>query len=221
MHKQAVLIIDDHPLIAEVYESALFNISSKNDTQKFTTTIADTCDKAIEHLRKMTAIDLVFLDMSLPVSSDGTFLSGEDIGIEIRKLHPNTKIIVSTTYNDNYRVHNIIKSINPEGFLIKNDFNRKDLITAIETVLEGSPAYSKTVLNLLRTHLNHDYFVDKIDRDILYELSIGTKTIDLTNVIPLSKGGIDSRKRKLKEMFDIENESDKTLVQLAKNKGFI
>jgi len=221
MHEHAVLIIDDHPLIAEVYESALLNITSKNDAQNFSVTIVDSCDKAINEIRKGIAIDLVFLDMSLPVSSDGVFLSGEDIGLEIRKLHPNAKIIVSTTYNDNYRVHNIIKSINPEGFLIKNDFNRKDLIAAIEAVLEGSPAYSKTVLNLFRTHLNHDYFVDKIDRDILYQLSIGTKTIDLTTVIPLSKGGIDSRKRRLKEMFDIVNESDKTLVQLAKEKGYI
>jgi len=221
MHKHSVLIIDDHPLIAEVYESALLNTSSKNNARNFSITIVDTCDKAIEKIRKATAIDLVFLDISLPISSDGSFLSGEDIGIAIRKRHPNTKIIVSTTYNDNYRVHNILKSINPEGFLIKNDFNRKDLVAAITAVLEGKPFYSITVLNLLRAHLNLDFFVDKIDRDILYELSIGTKTIDLTNVIPLSKGGIDSRKRKLKEMFDIVNESDKTLVQLAKEKGFI
>ena len=221
MQKLTVLIIDDHPLIAEVYENALLNLATKNNTHEFTITIVNTCDKAIEHIRKATAIDLVFLDINLPKSTDEQFLSGEDLGIEIRKLLPKTKIIVSTTYNDNYRIHNILKSINPDGFLIKNDINRKDLVTAIETVLEGTPSFSKTVLNILRTHINHDFFVDKIDRDILYELSIGTKMIDLPSVIPLSKGGIESRKRKLKENFNIENEDDKALVQLAKEKGFI
>jgi len=221
MQKHSVLIIDDHPLIAEVYENALLNLATKSNEYEFAITIVNTCDKAIESIRKANAIDLIFLDINLPKSTDEEFLSGEDLGIEIRKLLPETKIIVSTTYNDNYRIHNILKSINPDGFLIKNDINRKDLVTAIETVLEGTPSFSKTVLNILRTHINHDFFVDKIDRDILYELSIGTKMIDLPSVIPLSKGGIESRKRKLKENFNIENEDDKALVQLAKEKGFI
>ncbi|NQY30145.1 MAG: response regulator transcription factor [Flavobacteriaceae bacterium] len=221
MQKHTVLIIDDHPLIAEVYENALLNIAAKNNTHEFAITIVNTCDKAIECIRKGTTIDLIFLDINLPKSTDEQFLSGEDLGIEIRKLLPETKIIVATTYNDNYRIHNILKSINPDGFLIKNDINRKDLITAIEAVLEGTPSFSKTVLNILRAHINHDIFVDKIDRDILHQLSIGTKMIDLPTVIPLSKGGIESRKRRLKEIFNIENENDKALVQLAKEKGFI
>ena len=91
----------------------------------------------------------------------------------------------------------------------------------LELFAKATPSFSKTVLNILRTHINHDFFVDKIDQDILYQLSIGTKMIDLPTVIPLSKGGIESRKRRLKEIFNIENENDKALVQLAKEKGFI
>jgi len=220
MHRYTVLIIDDHPLIAEVYENALSNISEKG-TQNFDITIVNSCDTALNKIKEAITIDLVFLDINLPKSNDNQFLSGEDLGLEIRKLLPNAKIIVSTTYNDNYRVHNILKSIKPEGFLIKNDINRKDLVAAVESILEGSPHYSKTVLKLLRTHMGHDFFVDNIDRQILYELSIGTKMIDLPAIVPLSKGGIESRKRKLKEIFSIENENDRVLVQLAKQKGFI
>ncbi len=221
MQKHTVLIIDDHPLIAEVYENALMNLATENSLYEFEITTVNNCDEAIEFIRAATAIDLVFLDINLPKSSDEQFTSGEDLGVEIRKVLAQTKIIVSTTYNDNYRIHNILKSIDPDGFLIKNDINRKGLITAIEAVLEGTPSFSKTVLNILRTHINHDFFVDKIDRDILYELSVGTKMIDLPTAIPLSKGGIESRKRKLKENFSIENGSDKLLVKLAKEKGFI
>jgi len=220
MQKYTVLIIDDHPLIAEVYESALLNIS-KNTNYVFDISIVNSCDTALTAIKEATAIDLIFLDINLPKSEDEKFLSGEDLGVAIRTQLPDTKIIVSTTYNDNYRVHNILKSINPEGFLIKNDINRKALVTAIEAVFEGSPHYSKTVLKLLRTHMDHDFFIDKIDRQILYELSIGTKMITLPTILPLSKGGIEGRKRKLKEIFNIENEDDKVLVQLAKEKGFI
>jgi len=221
MQPYTVLIIDDHPIIADAYKSALLKIASENSTFDFSIEMATTCDAALEKINKKEAIDLIFLDMKLPKSSDGQFLSGEDLGIEIRKQLPDTKIIVATTYNDNYRVNNILKSINPEGFLIKNDIIPMDLITAIETVVEGTPYYSKTVLKLLRTHVNHDFFLDKIDRQLLYELSIGAKMVDLPKVIPMSIGGIERRKRQLKEIFDIQKESDKVLVELAKDKGFI
>jgi len=221
MQTYTVLIIDDHPIIADAYKSALLKIASENSTIDFSIEMATTCDAALEKINSKKAIDLIFLDMKLPKSSDGQFLSGEDLGIEIRKQLVDAKIIVATTYNDNYRVNNILKSINPEGFLIKNDITPMDLIAAIETVVEGTPYYSKTVLKLLRSHINNDFFLDKIDRQLLYELSIGAKMVDLPKVIPMSIGGIERRKRQLKEIFDIQKESDKVLVELAKDKGFI
>jgi len=221
MHTYTVLIIDDHPIIADAYKSALLKIASENSTIDFSIEMVTTCDAALEKIRGKQPIDLIFLDMKLPKSSDGQFLSGEDLGIEIRKQLSDAKIIVATTYNDNYRVNNILKSFNPEGFLIKNDIAPSDLITAIETVVEGTPYYSKTVLKLLRSHMNNDFFLDKIDRQLLYELSIGAKMVDLPKTIPMSIGGIERRKRQLKEIFDIQKESDKVLVELAKDKGFI
>lgn len=222
MHNHSVLIIDDHPLIAEVYESALKHVTKQNKNHQFNITIVNSCDTAIEAIKELQTLDLVFLDMSLPKSEDGKYLSGEDVGLELREQLPETKIIVSTTYNDNYRIYNILKNLNPEGFLIKNEFNRKDLVSSIEAVLKGKPAYSKTVLNLLQTQIkNSDYLVDRIDRDILHQLSIGTKTTDLEKVILLSKGGIASRKRRLKALFNIINGNDKQLVEIAKEKGFL
>ena len=73
----------------------------------------------------------------------------------------------------------------------------------------------------MRKQLEHDYYLDEIDRSILHHLSFGTKTLDLENVIPMSRGGIASRIRKLKEIFDVVNQSNSTLVLQAKEKGFI
>ena len=221
MNNYSVLIIDDHPLIIEVYQSALQRINLEDETTVFKISTANNCDAAIKTLEKKGEFNLVFLDISLPKSSDEIFLSGEDIGIKIRKLYPKTKIIICTTYNDNYRVFNILKSINPDGFLIKNEFRSNDLVEYIKSVLEGIPAYSKTALKLMRKQLEHDYYLDEIDRSILHHLSFGTKTLDLENVIPMSRGGIASRIRKLKEIFDVVNQSNSTLVLQAKEKGVI
>jgi len=115
-----VLIIDDHPLIAEAYKSALSQVTKRNEDISFEITIVDNCDDANEKILEANAnpnktIDIVFLDIKLPPSEKIKIFSGEDLGIKIRKLLPETKIIISTTYNDNYRIHNIFKSINPEG----------------------------------------------------------------------------------------------------------
>lgn len=221
MKTYTVLIIDDHPIIADAYKSALLRAANKNELYEFGVKMVSSCDEALLEITKKETIDLVFLDMKLPKSSDGQFLSGEDLGVEIRKQLPEVKIIVATTYNDNYRVSNILKSINPEGFLIKNDITPKDLVSAIETVMDNTPYYSQTVLKLLRTHINHDFFLDKIDRQLLYELSLGTKMVDLPKTLPMSLSGIERRKRQIKEIFDIQKESDRVLVEHAKEKGFI
>ena len=224
MTKYTALIIDDHPLISEAYKSAFKYIQKQDENISFNIHIVHDCDTALdkikEHTKENRPIDIVFLDMSLPPSKDKKILSGEDLGIEINKVFPNAKIIVSTSFNDNYRVHSIFKSINPDGFLIKNDITPKELVTAIEQVLKDPPYYSNTVVKLLRKQVASDFLLDDLDRRILYEISIGTKLKDIENV-PISVHGIEKRKRLLKQIFNIKGEGDRELVLIAKEKGFI
>ena len=66
-----------------------------------------------------------------------------------------------------------------------------------------------------------EFILDEIDRMLLFELSQGAKTKDLPNFIPLSIAGIEKRKRHLKEIFDISKSDDRTLIKVAREKGFI
>lgn len=220
----SVLIIDDHPIIASAYESALESFVTQNATYNFKITSIYNLDEAqllLDNPNFVENIDLVFLDMRLPASSDGSLVSGEDLGNQIKAKQPGARIIVSTTFNDNYRLHNILQSINPEGFLVKNDINHKELLSAVENVLAGSPYYSKTVLNLLRKQVGSDIYLDEVDRKMLYELSIGSKLKDLTDLLPLSVAGIEKRRRNLKKIFGISGAEDRELVKVAKEKGFL
>ncbi len=220
-----VLIIDDHPIISEAYKSAFKHISEHDNTISFIIDVADNCDIAYEKIKYFAnnnkILDIVFLDMRLPPSKDGKILSGDDLGLKINKLLPDTKIIVSTTFNDNYRIHSIFKSINPDGFLVKNDITPSELITTIKTIIRDPPYYSKTIIKLLRKEVSNDFLLDEIDRKILYELSIGTKMKDLPTIVPLSIAGIEKRKRHLKDIFNIDGIGDKELIQNAKDRGFI
>ncbi|MCF6222304.1 MAG: response regulator [Flavobacteriaceae bacterium] len=219
-----VLIIDDHPLISNAYESAFKHISTTDENYTFSIDIVDNCDNAVQKINiasKKEGIDIIFLDMRLPPSSDGKILSGEDLGILINELLPDSKIIVSTTFNDNFRVNSILKSVNPDGFLIKNDITPQELVTAIKTVISSPPYYSKSVLMSLRRQVSNDFSLDKIDRHLLFELSIGTKMTELPNILMMSLRGLHKRKEHLKEIFDITGREDRDLILIAKEKGFI
>ena len=67
--------------------------------------------------------DVLFVDISLPPSTDGVMASGEDLAEYARKNLPNAKIIILTMFFESFRLHNIRKTIDPEGFLIKSDLN--------------------------------------------------------------------------------------------------
>jgi len=219
-----VLLIDDHPIIADAYKSAFEFINAENEAVEFDIKIVTNCDDAIiaiEQASKKEGLDIVFLDISLPPSSDGKYLSGEDIGIRIKQVLPKCKIIVATTFNDNYRIQVILRTVNPDGFLIKNDINKDELVTSIKTIMDKAPYYSKSVLELFRKQASIDYQLDKIDRQLLYEMSIGTKMKDLPNIIPMSMAGLEKRKKQLKELFKVEDNDDRELILKAKEKGFI
>ncbi|HEY9168489.1 MAG TPA: response regulator [Lutibacter sp.] len=219
-----VLLIDDHPIILEVYKMALKNTSFVIENISFEIETAHNSDIALQKIAiasKSDGFDIIFLDIKLPASSDGKVLSGEDIGVRINQMLPNAKIIVSTTFNDNYRVQNILKNVNPDGFLIKNDIDTDELIEAIKTVIFDPPYYSKSVIKLLRKQISSDYLLDRTDRQLLHELSIGTKMKDLPDVLFMSIAGIEKRKRQLKEMFNVPDKEDRELVIKAKEKGFI
>ncbi|MBN4057921.1 response regulator transcription factor [Olleya sp. AH-315-K02] len=219
-----VLIVEDEPLILDVLRSVLESVSNSNGALNFKIKSAIDCDTAYREIEKAvrgTPFDLVLLDINIPPSRDRKLLSGEDLGLELKGLFPKVKIIVFTSHNENYRLNNILKTLNPDGFLIKSEIDFKDLIEAINGVLNNIPYYSKTILRLIRRHVNNDFILDKLDRQLLYQLSKGTKTKDLPNYINLSKSGIELRKRKLKEIFCIEGKKSKTLIEAAIENGYL
>ncbi len=223
--KYTILIIEDHPLISEAYKHAFNIIREEDENVFFEIDEAEDCDTAYDKIKecvdKGKSIDIVFLDIMLKRSKDGKFLSGEDIGLKINKVMPKTKIIVSTFLNDNYRIHSIVKSINPDGFIIKNDVTSKELHKIINTVIYDPPYYSRSVVELLRKNISSKLLLDDIDRKILYELSIGSKMKELPKVIPLSKAGIEKRKRTLYATFNVKENNDRELLSKAKESGFI
>lgn len=216
--KANVLFIDDHSIIIDGYKNILEKLAGYD--LKFNS--VNNCSEAVEFLKNRGAeFDLILLDISLPPDPASNINSGEDLGIWIRKNYPQIKIIVMTMHTENFRLYNILQSLNPEGFLLKSDVTAGDLRTAVSKVLENEFYFSNSINVLLRNHIAHDLVLDSIDRSILYHISIGIKTNNLAEYIPLSLAAIEKRKKNIKDQFKIKKGSDFELIQHAKKMGFI
>lgn len=218
-----ILMIDDHPMIIEGYQNTLQ--FTKKDHQELSIDIANNCDEAIKYISKSIKdqrhYDVLFIDISLPPSTDGTMSSGEDLAEYAREVLPNARIVVLTMFNESFRIHNIIKNINPEGFLIKSDLTSSELASAFQAVLNNPPFYSGTVNSYIRKVISSDIIVDDKNRKILHLLSQGVKTKNLATHIGISLSAVEKRKKQLKELFAVEDGQDETLIKEARKKGFV
>lgn len=221
--KIKILMIDDHPMIIEGYQNTL--LFTKKESQELQIDIANNCDEAISYMNKSIELelqyDVLFVDISLPPSTDGLMSSGEDLAEYARKNLPNAKIIILTMFNESFRIHNIIKTINPEGFLIKSDLTSSELSSAFQKVLNNPPFYSGTVNNHIRKSITSDIIIDDKNRKILHLLSQGVKTKNLATHLDISLSAVEKRKKQLREIFEVNDGQDETLLGKAKKKGFI
>ena len=217
-----ILMVDDHPIIIEGYQNTL--MATKKNDQTLLIDTANSCDAAnqlMQRAAKEKPYDICFFDISLPSSADGSINSGEDLAKIARNLLPNAKIVILTMFNESYRIHNIIKEISPDGFLIKSDLTSSELAEAFQHILNSPPYYSSTVSNFLRKSITSDIYVDDINRKILHLLSQGIKTRSLTEHIDLSMSAIEKRKKQMKLLFSVEDGKDETLLEEARKKGFL
>lgn len=214
-----ILIIDDHHSIIEGYK----NVLSKNKNYKLRILKANSCDQAIKAINKAknsNPFDLIFIDIQLPSSQDGTITSGEDLAQLISNEFPQTKIIISTMFDSSHRLNNIIKTVPHHGILIKSDSTAKIILKAFDTVLQGKFFYSKTVEKIKNKIISNHEVLDNYDIKIIYYLSKGVKTKNLIKYIPLSLSAIEKRKNYIKKLFNINGDDEQLLIE-AKKRGFI
>lgn len=148
-----VLLIDDHPLIVDGFENALNYVSNENDAVAFRVHRANDCETAYYKIKEFVPtqkLDLAILDISLPSCAKLKLHSGEDLGVLLRQLLPETIIMVCTFFTNTSRLHQILKRINPKGFMVKSDIDHMGLTVAIKEVLADKFHYTKTIRTMLR-----------------------------------------------------------------------
>lgn len=217
-----ILMVDDHPFIIEGYKNTL--VENCKLPEDFNIDIAADCEEAnvlIKNNVGANPYDIALIDVQLPPSKDGTITSGEDVARILKDSHPGVKVIILTMHNEDSRIHNILQSINPEGFLIKSDLSSSELVRAFDDVMSGKTYYSSTVNNHFRKVITNNFTLDQKNLQILYHLSRGIQTKNLSDYINLSLSAIEKRKNHIKELFDIKSGNDQALIEEARKRGFV
>ncbi|WP_298759131.1 response regulator [uncultured Psychroserpens sp.] len=214
-----VLIVENESLIVDILKKAFSSLNTENSN--FNLNVADSCDESVMEIERQSSIDLALININIPPCRGSKVLFAEDISIKLRAKFPSTKIILFSSYKSNIKINSLLKTMNPDCLLVKSDITFDELIKAIETVIIEPPYYSKTVMSYLRRYITQDIVIDKVDKLILYYLSIGTRTKDLPGLVHLSLGAVELRKRKLKDVFCIDKGDDSRLLEHARAQGFV
>lgn len=225
MKTNNVLIIDNHPVTCLTYRQLLWDATKTGKLPRLNIDCAHDVKNAlykIERSKKAKPFfEIVFLDSQIPDLKNGKTYSSDDLARLIRSINPKVRLIVQTGLTDNYSLYKVFKTHNPEGILVKSDLDEDNFISGVQTVMEGMPYYSSTFNRLLRNQFSKDYVLGEYDRELLYLLSIGLVTREISKRIPWSSSTIEKRKRALREQFGVKDASLQALITAARKAGFL
>jgi DNA-binding NarL/FixJ family response regulator len=219
--KNNILIVDDHPFIIQGYKNAITRYNPKE--YEFFIEQANDCKSAYDIITNSETVvfDIAFLDISMPTYEEKGIFSGEDLAKLLKEYMPNCKIILLTMYTELLKIQNIIDTINPNGLVIKNDLTFDELLFGFDKVINNETYYSQSIQKMIDQSQQETIEIDLFDKQILFHISKGTKTNDISQYVPISIEAIEKRKLNLKKLLNLPEGSDIDLVREAKNKGLL
>jgi DNA-binding NarL/FixJ family response regulator len=216
-----ILMIDDHPLQIEGYKTIL---GYNNKNLDIESTACYNCEQAyniITNTSNPVDFDMVFLDRSLPGYAEKKVNSGEDLALLIKDYLPNTKIIMLTSHAEAFIIYDLVHKVQPDGLLIKSDFDGDILLQSFDAVIEGQNFHSETVTESIKELLSREDYLDTINRQIITLLSQGLKNKTIAGELNLSESTVEKRKSRIKDFFFMSNGTDEELIKEARKLGFV
>jgi DNA-binding NarL/FixJ family response regulator len=205
-----ILIVDDHPVTRDGLRSAL---SGSDEVEVVGE--ATTGEEAIEVVHQVEP-DVVFMDVRMPG------MGGIEATRQIRKSHPETKIILFTIDESRAAIADAIRA-GVSGYLLK-DVSVDELINAARLALEG-----KAVIHpaLTRAFIDEVQFVEhksetplsKRESEILQKVAYGSTTKQVARELGISPHTV---KTHLERIFEKLGANDRAqAVAIALRQGLV
>jgi len=215
MNKKRILIVDDHQLIID----GLRGFIELNQNYQ----VIGEANTGTEAIRLTSVLnpDLILMDIEMPE------MSGIQASQEIKKSHPQIKIIIVSMHNEKQLIKKLIDQ-GADGYLLKNS-SQIEVMDAIEKVLNNQIYLSQDVtLSLLDKSQNkssHNSDVTTIAQltereiEILKLVAQGMTNKEVGDSLNISHRTVDTHRTNLMKKLDVTNVAG--LIRFAFKNGLI
>jgi len=196
--KVKIMLVDDHEVV-RVGLAALLERKAEFEIVAQASSGQEAVKKAAQH-----EPDVILLDIRMPSGS------GIDACREICDKHPDTKVVMLSSYTDD---EVIVKSIMAGacGYILK-EINSQELIKAVEAVNRGEslldPKITQKVLEHMRKSNNEDEKEDKLterEEAILEFLAEGLTNREIAKKVHLAEKTVRNYVSKILKKLDLNN----------------
>lgn len=186
-----ILIVDDHPVVAEGLRKLISDSKSAEVIG-----IAGSGKACIDFLR-WEKPDLIFLDINLPD------INGIELCKEIKKTNPAIKILALTTFNEKSIISKMINN-GADGYLLKNS-DAEDIIESINEVSLGNRYIAVEVESILNKKDSSEIILTKREREVLNLISDGLTNNEIAEQLFISPLTVDSHRKNLITKLEVRN----------------
>jgi len=211
MNRYRIVLADDHSLFRQGLKAVL------EGTDEFK--VVGEAGDGLELIDLLNQVKphLVVLDISMPN------LRGIETIPEIKKNHPEVKILVVTMHNDKEYLYQAI-SEGADGYFLKKDAGT-ELFSAIEKIRKGkvyvSPSLSGDLTDYwegIREGVKKSILTNR-EREVLSLIAGGKSNKEIADMLYISVHTVERHRANLMEKLNFKKTAD--LVKYAIEKGYI
>ena len=210
--KYQIIVVDDHTLFRNGLRMLLDGIDGF--------TVAGEASNGVELLELLPTLhpDVILLDIEMPR------MNGIQTAEEVLKRYPDMKIITLSMYGDEDYYFKMV-SLGVKGFILKNS-EIKEVVTAIETVVDGGSYFSQELLFTLVSNLKstptgvtdeNSEELSQRESEILLHICRGESNSEIADALFISKRTVDKHRSNILAKTGCKNTANLVVYAIKNN----
>lgn len=195
-----ILLVDDHQVILESLKLLFRSI----ENVEVIGTLSDS--RKVGTFLENNVVDLVISDFHIP------FISGVDLTLQIRKNHPQIKVLLLTMAEDAPHIREAIKA-GVSGYVFKKT-NKEELESAIEQIMQGKRFFSQDVIDELMANSDDDLnntqpatiqHLTEREIEILKLIALELSSNEIAEKLFISLSTVETHRRNLFQKLNVKS----------------
>ena len=197
-----ILLIDDHQVLLDSLRLLFKSIENVEVTG-----VLNDSRKVTQFLDNQE-VDILVSDLHMP------YMSGIDLTLQLRKSHPNVKILLLTMAEDALHIREALKA-GVHGYILKKT-GKDELEKAIEKLMSGKKYYSEAVIEELAATAEDDYndarpetieHLTTREIEILKLITLEKSTAEIAEMLFISISTVETHRANLMKKLELIQET--------------